>query len=80
MFSVLSHALTALSHALMALTVLLQIATVAPDDPVSPLPACAWGSSPGERHEAVLLHLAFVGVVCITLLRFWVEGCSLICF
>lgn len=69
-----------LFHVLMALTVLLQIASFPPNDPVSLVPGCVQGSSPGEQHEAVLLHLAFVGVVCITLLRFWVEGCSLICF
>lgn len=69
-----------LLHVLMALMVLLQIASFPPNDPVALVPACAQGSSPSEQHEAVLLHLAFVGVVCITLLRFWVEGCSLICF
>ena len=69
-----------LFHVLMALMVLLQIASFLPNDSVSLVPACAQGSSPSERHEAVLLHLAFVGVVCITLLRFWVERCSLIGF
>ena len=49
-----------LFHVLMALTVLLQIASFPPNDPVSLVPGCVQGSSPGEQHEAVLLHLAFI--------------------